>query len=185
MKPLGSSRRAHTLGELLVVLFILSLFALVVIPRFAGNMFRARADAAVNAMEADLGFARSRAVATGVRHQVVLDSQSGELQVVPYQPEDQAGGTTGAAPAANPEVAYRNRLPESVRVTTWTASPMQALGVTNAATELEGQPITFYPEGSSDGLRLILEDDQGNRRGLILDSYTGQTRRMTDEELRQ
>ena len=78
-----SSRGGHTLPELLIILVILVAFAVMALPRFAGSMMQSRLDGALSQLKQDLSFARTRAVATGIRHQVLLDAETRELIVLP------------------------------------------------------------------------------------------------------
>jgi prepilin-type N-terminal cleavage/methylation domain-containing protein len=184
----GSAGSGHTLPELLVVLTILTLFALIVMPRMASALLRTRMDAAEDSIRSDLRFAHARAVATGLRHQFALDTTTGEVVVMPFHPEDQVAGATGSAQMqpAQAAPALKDVLPTGVRVTQWTVSP---LGYTQNAQPAGGNigatPLVFYPEGTADSGVLILEDGEGRRRGITIDGFSGEIRSMTEEELKQ
>lgn len=167
---------------MLVVLMILALFALIALPRFAATLLRSRLDAAVDAVRGDLHFTRARAIATGRRHQFVLDQNARELIVQPYQPErENASGVS----IQQPDIPLRDRLPEEVKVVEWTVAPIGYEQNEQGAGGGQDLPLVFYPEGNSDGAMLILEDGQGTRRGLRVEPMTGEVRDMTPEELRQ
>lgn len=174
-------RRAHTLTELLVVLTILVLFSMVVLPRFIEHHGRARLDAAADSVRSDVTFTRQRAISTGLRHQLFLDTETLELTVQPFRPETAELQDTAAQQAPAP--VLRDRLHREVRVLEWNVAP---LGYENA-TQVAGtdQPLTFYPEGRSDTATIVLEDGRGTQRGLRVDGFTGEIREMTEEELRQ
>lgn len=174
-------RRAHTLTELLVVLTILALFSVVAIPRFAATAMRSRLDAAVDALRANIGYTRARAVSTGLRHQMFLDAETFEITVQPFRPEQLE--TQGTAVQQVPEPVLRDRLPELIRVTDWSVEPLGYLNQTAAASTSD-QPLTFYPEGNGDSVTIVLEDNFGERRGLRLDGYSGEIVALTPEELR-
>lgn len=179
------SSGGHTLPEMLVVLAILTLFAFIVAPRFIGARNRARLDGALQMALNDLSFARARAISTGLRHVVEVDTQSGTLAVTPYHPEDAEVGTSGTAQAL-PDVAQRDQMPEDVEVTSWTVSPMGMNTSTGGTSGVAGPgPLTFYPEGRSDNASLVLRDGDGDRRGLLVDGYSGVIREMTTDELAQ
>ena len=180
----GRPRRAHTLVEVLLVLTILSMFALIAIPKMASAVLRSRLDAGIEALRNDLSYTRALAVGTGLRHQFELDPDSGQVAVQPFRPEEQS--TLGAGQPAQIDVVLHDRLHSDVRVVTWTVAPMagaeqQAAPAAAAAT----LPLVFYPEGRSDGAVLILEDTEGTRRGLTVDPLTGEIRELLPEELQQ
>jgi type II secretory pathway pseudopilin PulG len=175
---LFTSRRAHTLTELLLVLTILGTLAVIALPRFASALMRSRVDAALDAARSDLHFTRARAVATGLRHQFMLDAVTREIVVEPLRPELLEGDPLGGQ--ALPDVALRTRLSEEVRVAEWSVFPLGYDSGSGAA----NVPLVFYPEGRGDSAVLILEDGQGTRRGLRVDGFSGEIREMTDEEMR-
>ena len=175
-------KRGHTLPELLVVLTLLSLFAVLALPRMVGGLVRTRMDAAVEALRGDLQFARARASATGLRHQVTVDTASGEILVVPFRAEEAVVSSTSLE-VRSPAVLH-DRLPEQVRISEWSISPLgYQQGQPTAAQDTP--PLMFYPEGNSDSARIVLEDRDGGRSGFLLDGFTGTLRDMKDEELRQ
>lgn len=169
---------------MLVVLAILTLFAFLVVPKFIGSRNRARLDSALQMALNDLSFARARAISTGLRHQVVMDTQSGELVVAPYHPEDAEVRTASTAPQQ--DVALRDAFPEDVAISSWTVSPMGVNTQTAGTSGTAGDgPLTFYPEGRGDDATLVLRDGDGDRKGLLVDGYSGVIREMTDTELAQ
>jgi prepilin-type N-terminal cleavage/methylation domain-containing protein len=183
---LPRTRRAHTLTELLVVLTILGLFAGIALPRVIGSLMRTRLETALGAIRSDLTFARARAVSSGLRHQVLMDTETGELRVEPFRPEQMAAADQAQAVDQRP--ALTDTLPQSVRVTSWNVSPLGALqGVPTAgqdgAAGGDGAPILFYPEGRSDDAMIVLEDNEGTRRGLRIDGFSGEIRELQPEEL--
>jgi len=162
---------------MMVVIAILALFAVLVAPRMVGGLFTAQLDVAIQAVREDLEFARSRSISSGLRHQFYLDAETREVLVQAYRPEEALQQTpTGLTD----DFVLRDRLPREVSVHTWTVAPMSvseqqpAGGATNV--------LTLYPEGRSDDAVIILEGDDGERRGLILSGYTGELRELTPEE---
>ena len=117
------------------------------------------------------------------------------MLVQPFHPEDSVAGAAGtaAAPGAatnanQVDVSLRDRIPDDVKIVEWTVAPLGAdTGAAGATTSLgdNSQPLVFYAEGTSDTLEVILEDSQGNRRGLQLDGNTGEIREMTADDLQQ
>jgi prepilin-type N-terminal cleavage/methylation domain-containing protein len=173
-------RRGHTFAELMVVLSILALFAMVVMPRMMIGMRRSRMDKTMNAIRGDLQFARARAASTGLRHQVAIDASTGELLVQAYRPEEAQQGTTSQQ--AIPDFALRDPLPEEMTVRTWSVSPVAPPAqAVDATTDV----LTFYPEGRSDSVLVVVEDDEGTQRGLQLEGFTGELRELTGDEVAQ
>jgi prepilin-type N-terminal cleavage/methylation domain-containing protein len=180
------SRRAHTLTELLVVLTILGLFAGIAMPRVIGSLMRSKLDTALGAIRSDVTFARARAVSSGLRHQVLMETETGELRVEPFRPEQQAA--EGQAQTVEQRPALVDRISTSVHVTTWSVSPLGAAqGLATASQDGtgggDGAPIVFYPEGRSDDAMIVLEDSEGARRGLRIDGFSGEIRELQPEEL--
>jgi prepilin-type N-terminal cleavage/methylation domain-containing protein len=179
----GGRRRGHTLTELLVVLAILTLLAFIVGPRLLGARNRVRLDEAVQLVLNDLSFAKARAISTGLRHQVEVNTQTGELIVLPYHPEE---ATTGAVSVnqAEPDVALREQMPEDIEITSWEVSPMGLnTGTTGSSAQAGFGPLTFYPEGRGDNASLVLRNPDGDRKGVLVDGYSGTIREMTEDEL--
>lgn len=178
----------HTLPEMLVVLTILTLFAVLVLPSLASALMRNRMDAAVEALRGDLNFVRTRAIASGLRHVVTLDPATGEWEAQPYRPEVELAGGTAAGQLPQAPV-LQNRFPEGIRVRSLQVLPLEAGsptlaggGVSAALRAVEG-PMTFYPEGYSDSAVIVLEDTDGERLGLLIDGYSVELRRLEPDEL--
>lgn len=165
------------------MLTVLALVAVIAVPQMAASLTRSRLDAAFEALRGDLEFARARAVATGLRHRLGADPQTGEVWVEPYRPEEAA--LAASAPLPAPEPVLRDRLPEGVRLAGWSVSPLglaQAPEMPTVGTTVEAVPVLFYPEGRSDSAILVLESAEGERRTLLLDGFTGEIREMTADE---
>ncbi len=168
----------HTLTELLVVLAILSLFAVIAFPRFITAYRQSRLRAAMDAVRQDLVLTRARAVGTGVRHQLLLDPETRTITVQPYRPELEVAG---GAPSGDPSLqVLRDTLPEDISVSRFEVAPLGFQGAPSG----EGQPLTFYPEGRGDSASIVLENEDGDRLGVRIDGFSGEIRDMTEEELR-
>jgi prepilin-type N-terminal cleavage/methylation domain-containing protein len=177
-------RRGHTLPELMIVLTILALLGVLALPRMAHVLASSRLDATVEAVRDDLAFAKARAISTGMRQQVLVDPETRELVVLPYRMAEMASQTsTTVDPNAAAPPSLRDNLPEQVQVVEWSVSAIGGEQSTAGGAVQTGTPIVFYPEGYGDAARVVLEDSSGSRRGLLVDSFTGEIREMTPEEL--
>lgn len=182
--PLRSGR-GHTMVELMVVLAIMVAFALIAVPRFASVLLRNRLEAAMDGVRSDLHFARARTTATGLRHQVIVDAANQQLSVLAYRPDAAAQGQTDADSLFT--VALKDSLPTDVRITEWFVTPVsqiQADGSRFAPAGVSDTPMVFYPEGVCDSSELVLENSQGDKRGLSIDGFSGEIRDLTEDELR-
>ncbi|MCC2669330.1 MAG: hypothetical protein K0Q72_1801 [Armatimonadetes bacterium] len=175
-------RRGHTLMEMLVVITLLTLFAGIVAPRFIASWSGAQMNAAVSAVRNDFAFARARAASTGLRHQVMIDSSSGELIVQPFRPE-QASNPQAAA-TAGADYALQDKMPPRITVVDWQVSPL-GYDTQGAGAQAQSDVLTFYPEGRSDSALVVLEGADGRQRGVQVDGFTGEVRELTEEELRE
>jgi len=173
-------RRAHTLMELLVVLSLLTLAAGVVAPRFISGWDSAQLNAAASAVRNDFAFAKARAASTGLRHQVLVDSNTGELLVQPFRPEEQTQAAASQVVSSVP--VLQDVVSGRVKVMQWRVEPF---GYTDSSTTTatDTSVLTFYPEGRSDNALLVLESAGGQQRGVQVDGYTGEVRELNAQEI--
>jgi type II secretory pathway pseudopilin PulG len=172
-------RRGSTFAELMVVIAILTMFALLATPRVLSGIFSSKLDVGLHAVRENLEFARSRTIASGLRHQFYLDAETREMLVQAFRPEE----TLSQNPTGlTDDFVLRDRLPREVTVQTWTVSPM-AVPAAGSGAQLGTHMLTLYPEGRSDDAVVVLQSDDGERRGLLLNGFTGELREMTSEEL--
>lgn len=176
-----------------MVLTILSLFAVLALPRFITSIGRAKLSTAMNMVRQALFFARSRSAATGVRHQLTLDRENRLVIVEAFQPEmsmagnglSGAGGATTQPGQSGVPPALREQFPEGVEVAEWTVTPLESIignptRTQSGATGIE--TMFFYPEGRGDSAYLVLED-AGERRAVEIDGFRGEIRELTQEEM--
>lgn len=174
-------RRAHTLMELLVVLTLLTLAAGITVPRFLSGWATAQLNSAASAVRNDLTFARTRAAASGVRHQVMMDRERGAVIVQPFRPEEATMQSSTQAPQELP--VLEDELPEQVRIVEWTVEPFGYSGQPTSQNQLD--VLTFYAEGRSDSALVVLEGVSGEQRGIELNGFTGEIRELNEAELRE
>lgn len=173
-------RPAHTLIEMLVVLSLLTLAVGVVVPRFLAGWDSAQLSSAASAMRNDFAFAKARAASTGLRHLVVIDSSTGELQVQPFRPEEMTQTTANQANQSQP--VLQDAVPERVKVAEWRVEPFGYMDG-SAANQQNQDVLTFYPEGRSDNALLVLESAGGQQRGVEVDGTTGEVRELNAQEI--
>jgi hypothetical protein len=160
---------------------LLSLLATLVGPRLIVAWGKVQGESALEMVQEDFAFARARAIGTGMRHQLLINPQTGEITVeVRRVDEEQTGNTRGSG-----NQVLTDHIPEEVKVVEWQVNPLTAstaLNRTGATTAADS--VVCYPEGRTDDATLILEDQQGRRSGVHLDGYSGELRAMTPEELK-
>jgi len=168
--------------ELLVVITLLMLAVGIVTPNFISAWSTSQLNAAASAVRNDFSFARTRAVASGVRHQVLIDQQSGLLVVQPFRPDELSGAAAQQQTVQElPVLQYT--LPERVRVAEWTVEPMGYSSQNTAQAQTE--VVTFYAEGRSDNALVVLESDDGQQRGVELNGFTGEITELDAAGLRE
>lgn len=176
-----------------MVLTILSLFAVLALPRFITSIGRAKLSSAMNTVRQALYFARARSAATGVRHQLTLDRENRLVTVEAFQPEmsmsgnglSGAGGPTGQPGQNGVPPALLEQFPEGIEVAEWSVTPLEAM-IDNPTRTQSGstgiETMFFYPEGRGDSAYLVLEDG-GERRAVEIDGFRGEIRELTREEM--
>jgi len=183
MKNARSSRAGFTLIEIMVVVAIMGLILTMGIPSIYQLAKKEGMRRAVSDMKDVLTNARAQAILTGT-----------EVQVKFYPPENRfevsGGGTRAstdplsgeAAPAPPPSSAPNNTtaatLPADI------SFGMLQVNLLNYR-ESEWTRVRFFPNGTSDELRLVLVSEKGDARGLELEPTTGLTRTVMDlQEIR-
>src|SRR5690348_11514010 len=116
-------RRAHTLAEMAVVTTILALLATLVMPRLIVGWSRMKGETALEMVQEDFAFARQRAVGTGMRHQLIVNPQTGEIVVEVRRVDEEQ---TGNARSVSENQVLKDQLPEEVKVVEWVVNPLTA-----------------------------------------------------------
>lgn len=150
--------RGFSLIELLVVLVLFSLAAAVVLPSFTTGMEGLRLNTAARNMVTKLKQARSRAIAGQKVFRVVF-----------FLPENES----------EKEAAYAIRDDYGGEVEKMALPP----GF-NLILDPELEPmVSFYPNGSSSGFQLLVENGREHRLMVEIDPISGlaRARRLTDE----
>ena len=174
-------KRAHTLAELAVVMTILSVLATLVVPRLIVAWGRMQGETALEMVQEDFAYARQRAIGTGMRHQLIVNPQTGEISVEVRRVDEM---TTGNARSVSENQVLTDRLPDEVKVVEWVVNPLTASTALNRSrATTAADAVICYPEGRTDDARLVIEDRDGRRSGVRLDGFTGELRALTEEEL--
>lgn len=186
-----------TLVELLLVLALLAGMASLVVPSFAGlladrGMARAGDQLRVAMMQARLSAMRS-----GRTYMMQFRQGSGEMRTLPWvdmndmtEAADQTGGSSalltggnlvgGTMRAVDIEAETRNaELPAATTIAEVNiqSSPRSFLIETQMLAQASndwGQPILFYPDGSTSTAAVTMQSDQVGRVVVLLRGLTGE-----------
>lgn len=148
------SRRAFTLTEMLLVVFILGVVAAALIPEAQAWQSRAQVREAATALQSTLQTARTRAIESGETWTVRIDPAGNRFTIEPATRRD--------LPAKACNTPLSSALP-ACRISATT-------GVRSEIPEIR---VQFRPDGTADALRLRLENDAGNAVALQVDRLTG------------
>jgi type II secretion system protein H len=175
-------RRGFTLVELLTVLTIMVVLAALVAPSFVRQFQTARLSSAAREIVALMRYARSEAVVAGATYRLNIDSDGGRLWVTYYDSGDNerdAGFVPDTSVLGGARV-----LPEGVRMgalalgdealAQLSDEALSAIRSQQQQLNEEGTPyITFSPQGTTDGARVLLENDYDDTLAVTLDAITG------------
>jgi len=183
MKTARSSSAGFTLIEIMVVVAIMGLILTMGIPSIYQLAKKEGMRRAVSDMKDVLTNARAQAILTGT-----------EVQVKFYPPENRfevSGGVT--RPAEDPLTGEVSPTPapssSPLKTTAATLPPDISFGMLEVNLlnfrESEWTRVRFFPNGTSDELRLVLVSEKGDVRGIELEPTTGLTRTVSDlQEIR-
>jgi len=183
MRTPRSKRAGFSLIEIMVVVGIMGLIALIGIPSIYQMAKKEGMRRAVTDMKDVLGNARAKAILSG-----------SEVQLKFYPAENRFEITGGApAPTSNPETApaapSEASTPSPNQITSGSLPADISFGMLQVNLmnyrESEWTRVRFFPNGTSDELRLVLTSDKGEARGLELEPTTGLARIVSDlQEIR-
>jgi len=183
MKTARSMRAAFTLIEIMVVVGIMGLIALIGIPSIYQMAKKEGMRRAVTDMKDVLSNARAKAILSG-----------NEVQLKFYPPENRfeiTGGapTSGAHPETAPMPSAETSSPSPTQITSASLPADISFGMLQVNLlnyrESEWTRVRFFPNGTSDEMRLVLTSDKGEVRGLELEPTTGLARIVSDvQEIR-
>jgi general secretion pathway protein H len=181
---LGTRNSAHsceagfTLLELVVVLFILTLGAALIAPRFGRSFGQIQLRAATRDVAALCRFARTQAISHQGVLEVVLDRRTNTYWLRgPDWIISRLGGVEQVATAEDPGQPWEARMRQA-RVRSLPA------GITLKSVVLDTGPlredergvIAFFPQGSSTGGEVWVSDEKGRGYQIKIDSSVGLVR---------
>ena len=178
-----------TLIELLVVLTILVLVAALVAPSFTRQYHTAKLNSAARDTMALMQYARSQAVVEATTYRLNIDADGGRLWVTYYDIEQEADrlgdegpefvvdeSVLGAARNLPDEVTLEEMALGDEALSQLSPEAMEQLGGSEERLNEEGTPyITFQPSGTTDGARILFENEYGDQVAIALDAITGRT----------
>jgi len=189
------SRGGFTLMELMVVLTILVLLAALTAPAFTRQYHEAKLRSAARDLVALMNYGRSQAVVEGTTYRLNIDRDGGRLWITYYDIQDteaQASGkgkprdqqpqfvednsVLGASRKLPSEVTLRELQLGDRALSQLSDEALQAIRGEQGLLNEEGTPyISFTPSGTTDGARVLLENDYEDRLVVTLDAITGRT----------
>jgi prepilin-type N-terminal cleavage/methylation domain-containing protein len=182
----GPARRGVTLIEVLLVLALLAFMASMGWPTIQRSMATQRLKASADKLRAQWVRARVAAIESGCVH-VFRYSEDGQFVVerlitgdtTVEAPTDLPAGAASNSPTGNPQLS-QGLLPEGIQfVSSEVIADARAANVgladtsTLSATGSDGQPISFYPDGSSSSALVRLHNQYGRCIELSLRGLTG------------
>ena len=170
--------RGFTLLELVAVLFILTLGAALVAPRFGRSFGQVHLRAAARDVAALCRFARTQAISHQGVVEVVLDRRTNAYWLRgPDWIVGRLGGIGQVATTGEPEQPWRARMLQA-RTRSLPAGITLKLVVldTGPLREDEHGAIAFFPQGSSTGGEVWVADEKGRGYRIMIDSSVGLVR---------
>jgi len=189
-------RRGFTLIELMVVLTILVLLAGLVAPSFTRQYHEAKLRSTVRDLVALMQYARSQAVVEGTTYRLNIDRDGGRVWVTYYETESEDTSRETEPQFVEDEtiLGASRTLPDGVTIREVQLGDEALAQLSDEALEQinalsnrlneEGTPfIAFAPSGTTDGARILLENEYEDRLAVTLDAITGRTEVLEQDEI--
>lgn len=187
------NRNAFSLMELIIVLAILIAVAAMAVPMMQRSFEGQKLDKAADLVRAGMGRARVKAIRSGDVVGFFYQVDGAAFTVVPFNAEQLKRLETMPIDANQRSSNFdfsKERLPRDVRFST--AKAMESSRAIMTLADLAYQPgqmrpILFYPDGTSQDAKIILQNRQGDAIQVNLRGLTGTTtvtRIIDDRQLR-
>jgi len=189
-------RRGFTLIELMVVLTILVLLAGLVAPSFTRQYHEAKLRSTVRDLVALMQYARSQAVVEGTTYRLNIDRDGGRVWVTYYETESEDTSRETEPQFVEDEtiLGASRTLPDGVTIREVQLGDEALAQLSDEALEQinalsnrlneEGTPfIAFAPSGTTDGARILLENEYEDRLAVTLDAITGRPEVLEEDEI--
>ena len=181
MDQAGPIRSAFSLMELIIVLAILIIVAAMSAPTLIRTMSGQKLDRAADLVRARMGQARVDAIRTGQVTALFYQIDGAAMDVAPFNAEQLKRLEAAPVDETNrsSNMDFRdNRLPRGIQFTSsHTSNDARAAQTMADIAFRPGQmrPILFYPDGTSQNAKLILQNAEGDAIQINLRGLTGTT----------
>jgi type II secretion system protein H len=173
----GDEKRAFTLVELVIVIVLIGIVSALIIPEMKSGYDDALLRSTSRNLMNAFSIASSRAVSLNQLHRVQIDAKTGRYMIEKRTRETLEGDQFAPLKdVSEAEGTLDTRI--SIRVLKSDNSAAAAEG-TPAATLANGQSvdtISFYADGTADGVEVLLRDRQGFRQLLRINSTTARVK---------
>jgi len=188
-------RRGFTLIELMVVLTILVLLAGLTAPSFVRQYHEAKLKSAARDMVGLMQYARSEAVVEGTTYRLNIDRDGGRVWITYYDTQSEETQEEEPRYVEDETVLGASRkMPEGVTIrevqlgdealAQLSDDALEEINALRAQLNEEGTPyVAFTPAGTSDGARVLLENEYEDRLAVSLDAITGRTQVLEEDEI--
>ncbi len=179
IRCLRRTRCGFSLIEILLVMAILVLVGALSIPAVQQSFSRQSLDKAADRVRVAMGQARVRAIREGEVYAVFFAEGGSWFNVAPFSKvQDQVSLSSERQSLANErrQSNFENDLlPKGIRfaagVVPVDARAAQSLGSDNGSGTI--RPVLFYPDGTSQDAKLVMQNEKGNYVEIQLRGLTG------------
>jgi len=190
-------RKGFTLIELMVVMTILVMLAALTAPAFVRQYHEAKLRAAARDIVSLMQYARSQAVVEGTTYRLNVGGDRLWVSYYDTETEQDPNRRDATQPAFVPDesvLGASRALPEGIVIRELQLGDESLAQLSDEALETldsqrsqlneEGTPyISFTPSGTTDGARILLENEYESRLVVTLDAITGRTQVLEEDEV--